>query len=134
MDLFLALVEKFWVPLLTTLITAAINAALAQRAKVIAFLSHASDVPLLGLAVPPPAPPPAGQAAPPPQGQAAAAPGQAGAPAANAAVQPPIIHTHSILLRNIGKRTAFNLRIGHHQQVILGYQVSPTMTHTVSRI
>lgn len=46
--------------------------------------------------------------------------------------KPSIVHTHAIVLRNAGRQTANNVRIGHH---VLpdNYQLYPVVAHTVER-
>lgn len=141
--MFIALLEKFWIPFFTTLAIGVVKSRLERKPKVIAFLSHASSVSLLGLQSVPPPQAADGPAAVQPGGGAnqqlplgpAAAAAAAPAPGGNpAVVPPPAINTHSIVLRNVGKLTAFNVRIGHQPQAILGYQLSPSMAHTVLSI
>jgi len=43
-----------------------------------------------------------------------------------------IINTHSIVVRNVGRRTATNLRIGHNN-LPPSYQVFPAVPYTVTR-
>jgi hypothetical protein len=40
-----------------------------------------------------------------------------------------LVHTHSIVVRNAGKKAAHNVRIGHF--VLPSFQVSPPVSHTV---
>ena len=44
---------------------------------------------------------------------------------------PIVVHTHSIVVRNSGKITAHNVRIGHHS--LPDFQIHPQLIHTVTR-
>ncbi|MFW9082561.1 hypothetical protein ACOI9X_25285 [Pseudomonas sp. P2757] len=45
--------------------------------------------------------------------------------------QPIIVHTHTIAVRNSGKKSATNVRIGHH--FLPDFQIHPPLTHEVTR-
>lgn len=45
-------------------------------------------------------------------------------------IQKGTINTHSIVVLNIGKKTAHNIRIGHHY-LPKGFQVFPPVSHTI---
>lgn len=58
-----------------------------------------------------------------------------GAPNAPAAVAPPalnFIHTHALLVKNVGKKTAHNVRIGHNFLPGI-FNIFPPVTHEVIR-
>ena len=46
---------------------------------------------------------------------------------------PAVIHTHAIVVRNAGRETANNVRVGHH---VLpdNYQLYPSVPHTIERV
>ncbi|WP_421551809.1 hypothetical protein [Pseudomonas yamanorum] len=45
--------------------------------------------------------------------------------------QPVIVHTHTIAVRNSGKKSATNVRIGHNS--LPDFQIHPPLTHEVTR-
>ena len=139
MDLLIHLLDKFWVPLVTTIAAALVNGIMERRPRLITYLSQASAIELTGLA-PPAGPPPAGAPAPivppvaAPAPQPVPLPAVAAGPVAQNHAQIPTINTHSILVRNVGKKTAFNIRISHYPSPLLGHQVAPPKSHQVISI
>ena len=109
------LVSKLVLPVVTALIVAAIGKRLEYRPKLVTYLAHAAGFAL---------PPIEGPAATPQDGveaeraTAAAAPGTPG-------VQ---VNVHSVVVRNTGRKTAFNVRIGHSAKVRL-YVLEPQVQH-----
>ncbi|MEX3949280.1 hypothetical protein AB4Y40_16225 [Paraburkholderia sp. EG287B] len=94
-------------PIIVAILVALINRKIEYRSKVITYVAHAAGF------SPPPLPPALG--APNPQ--------------APQLVTTPF-NTHSTILRNAGKKTAFNVRIGHSASVHV-YVLEPSVQHEV---
>jgi len=121
---------ELWVKAGSTLLVAVIGWLLKYRfegrAKLVYFLIHSSAIPL-----PPPTP-----MAPSPArwpwlqrlAQHLAAPAQP----ALAPIPPSHIHTHAMIVRNVGKRTAHNVRIGH-ANFPFSYSMHPPLNHQLVR-
>ena len=92
-------------PLLVALISGLLKHYFEARPKLITYLVHSASHPL-PVAIPDPE-----------------SPGQPGAPA---------VHTHTIVVRNAGKKSAHNVRIDH-AVFPLSYRVMPPVNHTVTR-
>ncbi|WP_157381063.1 hypothetical protein [Burkholderia ubonensis] len=106
------LVSKLVFPVVTALIVAAIGRRLEYRPKLVTYLAHA-----------------AGFALPPVEGPAAALQEGVGAGQAPAAAAPGgPIHVHGVVVRNTGRKTAFNVRIGHNAKVH-HYVLEPQVQH-----
>ena len=111
----LGLLGKLIIPIITAVVVAAINRRMENRPKLITYVAHAA-----GFVIPPnqgPQPPVAGMN---PEGDVAAptpptVPGGA-------------VYVHSIIVRNTGKKTAFNVRLGHNLK-IEHYVIEPRVQH-----
>ncbi|MCA8236611.1 hypothetical protein [Burkholderia cenocepacia] len=121
------LLIKLLVPLATTLIAGAITRRLEQKPKLVTYLAHAA-----GFTLNPITPEQNGSPAkssgaggnPVPmsvQGQESAIVQQGTTPGVQ-------VHVHGIIIRNIGKKTAFNVRVGHNIPVA-GYTIEPRVHH-----
>jgi hypothetical protein len=105
-------------PLIVALVIGVTRRVIEGRPRLITYLVHATAHPL---------PPPTQAAGPQPPAQPVT-PLQP----ANPAPVPAFVNTHSIVVKNTGKKTAHNVRI-EHAVFPLSYQLSPTMSHTVTR-
>lgn len=96
------------------------------RAKLVYFLIHSSAIPL---------PPPVPAAAPPakwPWLRDIALRLSSVQPQTSPAAPPSHIHTHAMIVRNVGKKTAHNVRIGH-ANFPFSYTIHPPMNHRLDR-
>ena len=110
------LLGKLGIPALATLLVALLKQATEHRPRLIAYFSSVSAFPFqatptTAVATLPPAPSP-------PPGQPATTP-----------TEPKGVNTHTIVIRNAGKKTAFNVRLGHWTRP-LTYQL--TVKHDVT--
>jgi hypothetical protein len=113
-------------PLLVAIVGAVVKRVIEGKPKVITYLVHAASHPLPPAPAPAPAPVPA---LPAPQEQESV-PQEAHAP------PPPApgarwVHTHAVVVKNTGKKTATNVRI-NHAVFPLSYQLYPPISHTVT--
>jgi hypothetical protein len=117
----------------------AIKQVMERRPRLVAYVSHASGFVGHGLkaddsaaaALPAPRKPSSegGAEAETTSETSEAPPAPAALPAwGNYQGQPPIIHSHTVVIRNIGKSTAFNVRIGHNLKP-KSYEISPRVYH-----
>ncbi|WP_186020351.1 hypothetical protein [Burkholderia gladioli] len=117
------LVTKLIFPIIVALTVAAIGRRLEHKPKVVTYVAHAA-----GFSMPPiegPAPPlslPQGK-------EASAAPAPIGDAQPIVTLSPGVqVHVHSIVVRNTGKKTAFNVRLGHNVGVH-NYVLDPQVHH-----
>lgn len=109
------LVSKLVFPVVTALMVAVIGKRLEYRPKLVTYLAHAA-----GFALPPIEGPAAAQ-----QDGVEAAPATVAASPGAPGVQ---IHVHGVVVRNTGRKTAFNVRIGHSAKVH-HYVLDPQVQH-----
>ena len=110
------LVSKLVFPVITAIVVAAIGKRMENRPKLITYMAHAAGFSL---------PPVQGQQLPTagaePKGQGDASTPPSGAAGAQ-------VNVHSIIIRNTGKKTAFNVRLGHNLP-IAHYVIEPRIQH-----
>lgn len=112
---------KVIIPLATPLIVGLIFRRIEAKPRLITYLTNISTFRL-----PPQQPPQPPPRLPNIEGGAQAAPPAGPQP-------PPMVFSHGIVVRNIGKKTAMNVRIGH-AAVPLSYDLKPVTKHEVSVI
>lgn len=116
------LVTKLAFPIIVALVVATISRRLDYKPKLVTYMAHAA-----GFSMPPiegPAQPPAPSVGNSPSPLTA----PSGTPA-NVTVTPGVqVHVHSIVVRNTGKKTAFNVRLGHNVRVH-NYVLEPQVQH-----
>jgi len=109
------LVSKLVLPVVTALIVAVIGKRLEYRPKLVTYLAHA-----------------AGFVLPPIEGAATAQQDGVGAAPVTVGVTPGApgaqIHVHGVVIRNTGRKTAFNVRMGHSAKVHR-YVLEPQVQH-----
>lgn len=128
---------KLLAPVLVAAVAAWARRYFEGRAKLVTYLVHAASNPL-----PPPTPPLPTQGAAAPRGadegplgasaplhQSPAAPRPPPSPVPPGA---PTIHTHAIVVRNAGQKTAHNVRIDH-AVMPLSFGVHPPIRHELTR-
>jgi len=120
------LVSRLGIPVVTTILVVIVRQALEHRPRLIAYSSSISSfaLPSPGGQAPAPLPVPA-PAAPAPVAVPATPPAGAGTPT------PGAIHSHAIVVRNVGKKSAFNVRVGHFASVA-AFQLWPPVNHSVA--
>ncbi|WP_415265622.1 hypothetical protein [Burkholderia ambifaria] len=111
------LVSKLVFPVVTALIVAAIGKRLEYRPKLVIYLAHAA-----GFALPPIEGPVQDRV----EAEAAAATVTPGAPGVQ-------VNVHSVIVRNTGKKTAFNVRLGHNAKV-RHYVLEPQVQHELKDV
>jgi hypothetical protein len=120
------LVAKLGIPIVTAVVVAIVSQALAHRPRLIAYFSSISAFPV---------PDAGGNAPAPPQTPALPAPAPgfppATPPAGGGAPTPGAIHSHAIVVRNVGKKSAFNVRVGHLANIV-AFQLAPPVNHSVA--
>lgn len=126
------LASKLFFPIITAIVVAAIGKRLEYKPKLIVYLAHAAGFylpPVEGPAQPSSAPAGASPAEVTPT-PASAAPIAPSPPATGVALGAPAVqlHVHGIIVRNTGKKTAFNVRIGHNARV-QHYVLEPQIQH-----
>lgn len=106
------LVSKLVFPIITALVVAAIGKRMENRPKVVTYMAHAA-----GFNLPPTQGPqiPGVGGQQQNQGQVSTVPGAQ-------------VNVHSIIVRNTGKKTAFNVRLGHNLR-IAHYVIEPPIQH-----
>ncbi|MBB5501569.1 hypothetical protein [Paraburkholderia sp. MM5384-R2] len=109
------IVTKLVFPVITAVVVAAIAKRLEYRPKVITYMAHAA-----GFSLPPVEGPQT-----PPNAQTGKSSDTAGATPGAPGVQ---VNVHSVVVRNTGKKTAFNVRIGHNIAV-RHYVIEPRVQH-----
>jgi hypothetical protein len=116
------LVTKLAFPIIVALVVATISRRLDYKPKLVTYMAHAA-----GFSMPPiegPAQPPGPSDGNSPSPLTA----PSGTPA-NVTVTPGVqVHVHSIVVRNTGKKTAFNVRLGHNVRVH-NYVLEPQVQH-----
>lgn len=105
---------KLVFPIAVAIAVALILKRLEYRPKLVTYLAHAA-----GFALPPIAGP---------MPETIASEGTAIAPVAAQGVQ---VHVHGVIVRNTGKKTAFNVRLGHNVAVH-HYVIDPRVKHEVN--
>ncbi|GAB3626946.1 hypothetical protein PTE30175_03548 [Pandoraea terrae] len=110
------LVSKLVFPIITAIVVAAIGKRMENRPKLVTYMAHAA-----GFTLPPAQGPLLTTAGAEPKSQNDALTPPTGAPGAQ-------VHVHSIIVRNTGKKTAFNVRLGHNVQ-IAHYVIEPRIQH-----
>ncbi|MCA8322015.1 hypothetical protein [Burkholderia cepacia] len=114
------IVTKLAFPLIVALLVAAIGRRLEYKPKLVTYMAHAAGFSM---------PPIAGPAKP------SVPPGDKSLQTAPAAIPTTVVlapgvqvHVHSIVVRNTGKKTAFNVRLGHNMPVH-NYVLEPQVQH-----
>ncbi len=116
-------------PVLALFLGAALNHWLERRPRVIAYFTHATAFTIPSAAGAPPSQQPQATTAPAPQG--GGQPPTTTPPAQGATTQSPmVVHTHGIVIRNVGRRSANDVRVRHHVLPV-NFTVSPVVTHLV---
>ena len=116
------LVTKLAFPLIVALVVAAIGRRLDYKPKLVTYMAHAA-----GFAMPP-IEGPARPSGPSDSNSPSPLTAPSGTPA-NVTVTPGVqVHVHSIVVRNTGKKTAFNVRLGHNVRVH-NYVLEPQVQH-----
>ncbi|MFA8313299.1 hypothetical protein GPZ74_28755 [Burkholderia pseudomallei] len=110
------LVSKLLFPIITALVVAAIGKRMENRPKVVTYMAHAA-----GFNLPPTQAPQLSGASDQQDSQGQPATTQPGTPGAQ-------VNVHSIIVRNTGKKTAFNVRLGHNLR-ISHYVIEPPIQH-----
>ncbi|NOK48312.1 hypothetical protein GTH10_13200 [Burkholderia thailandensis] len=110
------LVSKLVFPIITALVVAAIGKRMENRPKVVTYMAHA-----------------AGFTLPPIQGPQLPGVGGQQQSQGQVSTTPPDVpgaqvNVHSIIVRNTGKKTAFNVRLGHNLR-IAHYVIEPPIQH-----
>ncbi|CBJ43016.1 hypothetical protein [Ralstonia solanacearum] len=103
-------VSKLLFPILTAVVVAAINKRIENRPKLVTYMAHAAGFLL-----------PTDQESQRPAMQG----GESSVPPSALSSQ---VNVHSVIVRNTGKKTAFNVRIGHNLQ-IPHYVIEPPVQH-----
>ncbi|TAL96063.1 MAG: hypothetical protein EPN73_11045 [Paraburkholderia sp.] len=123
------LISKLVFPVITALVVAIITRRIEHRPRLVTYYSHTTGfgfpaqgpqpADARGVAAAAPTPLPGGGAPAPAAAGNGAAPGAAGA-----------VHVHAVVIRNMGKETAFNVRVGHSARVA-SYVIDPRVKHDV---
>lgn len=110
------LVSKLIFPIITAVVVAAIGKRMENRPKVVTYMAHAA-----GFTLPPIQGPQLVVAGGESKSQDTASAQSSGVPGVQ-------INVHSIIVRNTGKKTAFNVRLGHNFR-IPHYVIEPRVQH-----
>lgn len=119
-------VLKLLAPIVVALLGAWAKRHFEGHAKLVTYLVHAASNPL---------PPPSQQPPPPQLPSQPVAQQTAPVPPVPAPIGPPpitAVNTHAVVVRNVGKKTANNVRIDH-AVFPLSFGVHPPIRHTVTR-